>query len=518
MTFTKLSFLLLLGNAGGFQAPFPRQARPDQRLQAVVANEATETPPSPPLLEDLPLPPKKRGLFRRVRDTFSYFKNPDRFLANRSEELGPVFQCYQFFQPVVVAGGQAAVKEFIDGKELNEGVIYPQLPPSFLDLHTKWGTLNQDINDVMFKQARGLYRDVLQSKDALRYHTKTLEPEIEKYVQELVKRVKKNPDEPVYLVPELIELCLNIFAKTFSGKDLTKEQMQMFIDYNAGLLSLSKKSKTYKTAMESLETLRDEMLQRFHALDGPEISKDAPGKFYHDFVYGREGWEDEERIATGIVLFIWGAYVESAATMIDSLVLMNKHDVGARDRILDEFRDRKESSLTERDFEFWDEMSYTLGVIRETLRLVPPGGGVPRHSNQDYSLVGYRIPAGLSVMLDPRIGNRDPGLFVEPDQYEPFRWVPTSNSAEDTSKCPFQGTARNLGPGSWFPGGNGAHKCPGVSLAELVAKMFLAKMAKNFAAWEFSGDGLTKDGEIKYNNIPIKICPDDLGLYLRPAE
>jgi len=56
--------------------------------------------------------------------------------------------------------------------------------------------------------------------------------------------------------------------------------------------------------------------------------------------------------------------------------------------------------------------------------MVAPGGGVPRYSNQDYSLAGYSIPAKLPVTLDPRIGNKDPNLFVEPLQYEPLRWVP----------------------------------------------------------------------------------------------
>lgn len=48
--------------------------------------------------------------------------------------------------------------------------------------------------------------------------------------------------------------------------------------------------------------------------------------------------------------------------------------------------------------------------------------------------------------------------------------------------------------------------------------MFLAKMAENFVVWKFSGDGLTRDKEIKYVKIPVKICPDNLGLYLRSME
>lgn len=89
-------------------------------------------------ISDLPLPPNQgMNFFRNIRDSVSYLSNPDRFVADRSAKLGPVFLSYQFFKPAVFCGGQQNVQEFISGTELKSKVIYPALPEIFVELHTK---------------------------------------------------------------------------------------------------------------------------------------------------------------------------------------------------------------------------------------------------------------------------------------------------------------------------------------------------------------------------------------------
>jgi cytochrome P450 len=64
---------------------------------------------------------------------------------------------------------------------------------------------------------------------------------------------------------------------------------------------------------------------------------------------------------------------------------------------------------------------------------------------------------------------QDPALFPSPYRFEPERWVPAA--AAPASKCPLASTAAQLSKAAWFPAGTGAHQCPGVPLAELVAKV-----------------------------------------------
>ena len=467
-------------------------------------------------LSSLPLPPhRKPGPFRNIRDTISFLVDPHKFTVTCAKELGPVYLTHQFFKPIVVVGGREAVKEFISGKELSSEVVYSALPDQFKELHTKWGTLNMNANDELFKESRKMFADALQSNEALQHHTEYINQELDKYMADLERRITENPEKPIFLVPELTSLCLQIFSTIFSGEGLTKEQEQLFIDYNAGLLTISKKSNKFVKGAEALNTLKSEMETRYLRLDATvgQLNKN-PGQFFHDILYNLEGYKNNyDRISSVTLLFIWGAYIECAALMIDAM-LISKKDPETLSRVLDEYRSRLATFHPESSYKFWSGMPYTLGVVRESLRLIPPGGGTPRFSTKDFELQGYRIPANTAVVMDPRIGNSDPELFKNPEEFRPIRWVP-ANQDDTSSKCPFRGTALNKGSGSWFPGGYGAHQCPGLPVAELISKMFLIKMANRFTSWECSGSGLTRKGEVKYNEIPIKIPVDELGLVIR---
>lgn len=171
-----------------------------------------------PLPSLLPLPPQKGGLLRRFRDTISYLKDPEGFIERRADELGPIFTMYQFFQPVVVVGGRDAVREFIQEREAAAMVIHPNLPPPFVALHTEWSALNMDSTQVEFQQARGLFKGLLQAPEARKMYVQSILPEIERYADGLVERVRANPEEEQFLVPDMKELCLQIYARIFSGE------------------------------------------------------------------------------------------------------------------------------------------------------------------------------------------------------------------------------------------------------------------------------------------------------------
>ena len=88
--------------------------------------------------------------------------------------------------------------------------------------------------------------------------------------------------------------------------------------------------------------------------------------------------------------------------------------------------------------------------------------------------------------------------------------------APKSSNCPVTGTARKLGLGSWFPGGIGAHQCPGMGLAEAIGESFVIKFCEKFSDWKCAGEGLDKRGNIKDVLIPIKIPVDEFTLAVTP--
>ena len=467
---------------------------------------STVTPPkqaAPPRtvdLQTLPLPPsRKPGPFRKIRDFVSYLKNPQTFTERRAKELGPVFSTNLFLKPAVVIGGKTNVEDFI-AKERQAKVIHAALPDTFMELHTPYGALNLDSTDVLHQQARVFFATTL-GKNALAYYADFLEREMEAYVEQMAQKVRANPEHEFFLVPELSDFCLQLFAKMYSGEGLTAEQVTLFRDYNSGLLAPTRSSKAFQKGFDAMNQLIALMEER---LKTPVT--EAPGKLAYDALMTLEGYVDmPERRAPGMMLMIWGAYAESAGLMTNALTLLRQMGDGP----MEEMRSEYAKVQTLPGLDKWNEFHFATGVVRESLRLIPQVGGGFRYSDNDFEVAGYRIPAGTTVTVDPRIGNIDPNLYVDPMAPKPERWMP---APQESSGCPFRGSALGRGPGAWFPGGTGAHGCPGIGLAELVTKIFLTQITQKFDSWEYTGSGLTRSGDIKYVEIPIKVPVDDFGV------
>ena len=355
---------------------------------------------------------------------------------------------------------------------------------------------------------RTLFNDLFKP-DALELYAPIIEEELDFYVANMRSRVEKDDEIDIYLVQELSVFCLNLFAKIFTGKDLSNEQVEDFVAYNKGLLSLSRSSKEWKAAKEALDRLVPEMSRRSendtytaeHAAVGDLISA-----AYEKLMSNYPENERSKRTGTSKTLFIWGAYIECAALMINSLEIVKNLEVSERSEIVNNILNDSEKK---------DSPNFLArGITRESLRLNPPAGGGFRTSDFDVDIAGYRIPAGTVITADPRIGNLDNNLYPRANEIIPERWIP-STSAESVreSACPFKGTALNQGAGSWFPGGIGGHQCPGVTLAETIASSFLIKFLKNFESWKISS-GIDKEGNIKYVLIPIKIPVEDFSVRL----
>mmetsp|Transcript_27097 Transcript_27097/g.38832 ORF Transcript_27097/g.38832 Transcript_27097/m.38832 type:complete len:125 (-) Transcript_27097:35-409(-) len=90
---------------------------------SIVTNDASK-----PNVELKTLPSRKHGPFRNLRDSLAYFKDPDRFVEERSKELGPVFQAFTFFRPTVFIGGREAVAEFVT-EEITGGSVQKSCLP-----------------------------------------------------------------------------------------------------------------------------------------------------------------------------------------------------------------------------------------------------------------------------------------------------------------------------------------------------------------------------------------------------
>jgi pentalenene oxygenase len=112
----------------------------------------------------------------------------------------------------------------------------------------------------------------------------------------------------------------------------------------------------------------------------------------------------------------------------------------------------------------WDHLprlDLTARVVREALRLYPPGWIIPRVCTRPVTLAGRTLPAGSIVVFSPYVLHRRPGLFRDPDRFDPARWLTPAPELR----------------ASYLPFGAGATRCIGEEFGLAEATLIVASIA-----------------------------------------
>ena len=118
-----------------------------------------------------------------------------------------------------------------------------------------------------------------------------------------------------------------------------------------------------------------------------------------------------------------------------------------------------------------NKLSYTLAVIKETLRMYPAVSSV-RAGQPDFSVhddVGRLFPTnGFLVWANPQPVHRDPTYWERPDEFLPERWLVTSGDPLYPVK------------GAWRPFEHGPRNCIGQELAILEIKVIMVMTVRRY--------------------------------------
>lgn len=108
-------------------------------------------------------------------------------------------------------------------------------------------------------------------------------------------------------------------------------------------------------------------------------------------------------------------------------------------------------------------LPFTSGVFAESLRLRPPAPMVFRRVVESLELGGYLLPRGAVVVLSQYVTHRDPRFYVNPERFDPGRWLPEAPAIPRFA---------------FFPFGGGPRVCIGEHFAWLEGVMLLATIAQ----------------------------------------
>ena len=116
------------------------------------------------------------------------------------------------------------------------------------------------------------------------------------------------------------------------------------------------------------------------------------------------------------------------------------------------------------------DLIYLQAIVKETLRLYPPGPlSVPHEAMEDCHVCGYHVPKGTRVFVNVWKLHRDPRIWDDPDKFFPERFL-TKHVNIDASGQHFE----------FVPFGSGRRSCPGYTFALQVSHLTLARLLQGF--------------------------------------
>jgi cytochrome P450 len=140
------------------------------------------------------------------------------------------------------------------------------------------------------------------------------------------------------------------------------------------------------------------------------------------------------------------------------------------------------------------QLSLLDGVIKESLRLMPPTPTSMRIAASPCEVGGFALPKGSTIFFSPFMTHRLPELYDEPDRFKPERWATLSRT-----------------PYEYLPFAAGPHRCIGAEFALLEMKVVLAMLLQRYrlavvpnARIEPKGSNLDPA-----HGMPMRIIPQD---------
>jgi cytochrome P450 len=105
-------------------------------------------------------------------------------------------------------------------------------------------------------------------------------------------------------------------------------------------------------------------------------------------------------------------------------------------------------------------------VMRETLRLHPPGALTPREAAVDVEISGYLVPATTMVVWSAHLAGRDPDTWADPLRFDPDRFLDPTDQQQAAMRA------------AWVPFGHGGRNCIGFALAQMELTLMVSRLAQ----------------------------------------
>lgn len=357
------------------------------------------------------------------------------------------------------------------------------------------------------ERVRVLLGNGLMASEGERWHTqrKMIQPmvhrkrmsQIETIIlqenQQLLSRWQQQAaqKEPIDITRDMSELTLNFILAAIFSDDLqtivAKYQSNPFLlvseDTNRNLEFARKFRELTKLVAEIIQKRRD---QQHRPVDFLSHLIDARDKKTNEPM-------TDKQIINEVMTLVVAGHETTASSLNWVWFLLAKHPEHQQ-KILTEVLTvfgQQPFTLTKSD-----QLQHTQCVIKEALRLYPPGWLLTRRSINDDEIAGNPIKPNSDIYISPYLVHRNCDHWHEPDKFIPERFH--NDAAVERQKF------------AYIPFGAGPRNCLGDEIAMLEMQMHIAYMLKHFEITLNSTDQIELEADVNLrpkNHLLLKITP-----------
>ena len=390
--------------------------------------------------------------------------DPITLLHRVHEECGPVGRFRLVDRDVTLVAGADVNEAFFRAPDevLDQAAAYPFMTPIFG---------KGVVFDAPPEQRKQALRNQALRGDMMRGHAATIEREIRRMVQPWYSLAEGESVE-IDLLDFFAELTIYTTSACLVGRRF-REQIDgrfaalyhdlergtdawCFVDPHADIESFRRRDE----ARVGLVALVQEIIDA-RVAEG-EVAREERDLL--DVLLSVDTFSVDEITGMFISMMFAGHHTSSGTAAWTLIELLRNPEVMAD--VVDEL-DGLYADGAEVSFQALREIPVLEAALKETLRLHPPLVLLLRVAQEDFSIGGYDVPAGQLVGATPRVSNRLPEDFPDPERFDPSRYLDPRQ--EDL-----------LNRWTWIPFGAGRHRCVGNAFAMMQLKAIFSVMLRDF--------------------------------------
>jgi sterol 14-demethylase len=398
-------------------------------------------------------PDSPHGHLEDLRD------DPTELLHRVRDECGDVGRFRLADRDVVLVSGAEANEQFFRAPDstLDQAAAYPFMTPIFG---------KGVVFDASPEERQQMLKNQALRGDMMRGHASTIEREIRRMVADW------GDEGEIDLLDFFAELTIYTTSACLIGPPFREELDASFAEHyhelERGTDALAYVD-PYLPGVESFER-RDAAREALVALVQDIIDKrKARGtvpKEDRDLLDVLISIDMSADYITGIFIsMMFAGHHTSSGTASWALIELMRHPDVMADVVAE--LDELYADGSEVSFQALRAIPQLEAALKETLRLHPPLILLLRVAQQDIEIAGHEIPAGTMVGASPRVSNRIPEDFPDPDAFEPGRYID-----------PRQEDLQNRW--TWIPFGAGKHRCVGNAFAMMQLKAIFSVLLRDY--------------------------------------